>query len=162
MKKQNNTIKKLTDKAFSRLIITSFLGIFVCVICLCSTTFAWFSETTPSAGNKIKTSDSCDLSIVVEKDGVPLNDIESGVELLVGEHYTVTLALPAGNASGYCIITAGENTYYSDYILRHNESESQTFVFDLVVKSTQTVTFESRWGIYTQPSDVVAGMLIIP
>ena len=41
MKKQNN--EKLSDKAFARLALTSILGILVCIICLCSTTYAWFT-----------------------------------------------------------------------------------------------------------------------
>jgi len=41
MEQQNK--EKLSDKAFARLSVTSILGILVCIICLCSTTYAWFS-----------------------------------------------------------------------------------------------------------------------
>ncbi len=41
MEQQNN--RKLSDKVFARLALTSILGILVCIICLCSTTYAWFT-----------------------------------------------------------------------------------------------------------------------
>ena len=53
MEKQNNKTDKLTDKAFSRLVITSVIGILVCIACLCSTTFAWFTGATESNTNTV-------------------------------------------------------------------------------------------------------------
>ena len=52
MKKQNN--EKLSDKAFARLVLTSILGILVCIICLCSTTYAWFSGSVQVDSNTLK------------------------------------------------------------------------------------------------------------
>lgn len=162
MKKQNiNKNDKLTDKAFSRLVLTSIMGILVCMICLCSTTFAWFTDSAPSEGNEIKMSDECGLTVTVMQDGTPLDNIESGVELDSGVEYTVTLYLPSDTSSGYCLISAGGNTYYTDYILRN--SQPQTVTFKLKVETTQTVVFTPRWGIYnTYDSSVSNGELLIP
>ena len=67
MKKQNN--EKLSDKAFARLALTSILGILVCIICLCSTTYAWFTGSVQVDSNTLKAADACLLSVSVYKDG---------------------------------------------------------------------------------------------
>ena len=67
MKKQNN--EKLSDKAFARLVLTSILGILVCIICLCSTTYAWFTGSVQVDSNTFKAADACLLSVSVYKDG---------------------------------------------------------------------------------------------
>ncbi len=162
MKIKNSIKETLTDKAFSRLALTSVLAILICMACLCSTTYAWFTNNTQSVGNEIKSSNVGDFSVeVTAPDGTELTGIENGVELVADEIYTVTLSLSGGNASGYCLISAGGENYYSDYILRH-ESVRKTISFHLTVKTTQTVVFTPRWGIYTGDSDVVNARLIIP
>lgn len=72
----------------------------------------------------------------------------------------MTLSLPPDTA-GYCVITAGENTYRTEYIARHTESEPKTLTFSLVVATAQTVTFTPRWGIYTQEANVRSGGAIL-
>ena len=158
MEKSNSKTDRLTDKAFSRLVFTSILGILVCVVCLCSSTFAWFTDVAPSARNEINIADECALEVTVTKDGVPLADIENGV-VLEGE-YLVTLSLPANTASGYCVITVGEATYYTDYLVR--SEQLQTVSFTLQATSEVTATFTPHWGIYTRNSDVVNGELMLP
>ncbi len=161
MEEQNKVTESLSDKAFSRLLLTSVLGIVICIACLCASTFAWFSDSAPSKGNEIKMAENCLLSVTVSLNDVPLTGIENGVELTAGETYRVVLSLPANTASGYCLITAGGRTYYTDYILRHSNAEPQTVSFTLTVKETQTVKFTSRWGIYAAESDVENGVLQI-
>ncbi len=163
MKKQNKTTDNLTDKAFSRLVLTSILGIFVCIVCLCSTTFAWFVESADSDGNKIKMAERCALTVTVTQDKTVLQNIESGIELKAGLEYTVTLVLPPNTSSGYCLITAGDSTYYTEYIQGHKDEGARKLSFKLMVKTTQEVTFISHWGIYARESDVGAdGILLIP
>lgn len=154
--------EKLTDKAFSRMLLPSVLGILLCIVCLCSTTFAWFTDSAPSAQNEIKAADECLLSVTVTESGEELQNIESGVLLEAGKEYTVTLSLPSGSASGYCMIVAGGKTYYSDYIARHSRSEPKTVTFTLTVATDQTVVFKPHWGIYSKETDVADNKLLIP
>ena len=76
MKKQTN--EKLTDKAFLRLIITSAIGILICLVCLCSTTWAWFSSDVTFEDNQIKTAEQCLLTVSVKDTSTELTDIENG------------------------------------------------------------------------------------
>ena len=157
MEKQNKPIETLTDKAFSRLVFTSILAIFVCICGLCSTTYAWFVHTIPSSGNEIKMADECLLEVSVTVDEAELPDIERGVELEVGREYTVVLSLLPNTASGYCIITAGAESYYTEYIARHTEPDGKNVSFTLTVEETKTVTFTPRWGIYAKSPDILDG-----
>lgn len=161
MEEQNKVKQMLSDKAFSHLLFTSALGIVLCIVCLCSSTFAWFSDRAPSSGNEIKMADDCLLSVTVSLNGTPLTDIENGVELKAGETYQVVLSLPGNTGSGYCLITAGGKTYYTDYILRHSLQETQMAAFTLTVQETQMVKFTPRWGIYAAESDIIEGKLHI-
>lgn len=155
MKQQNK--EKLSDRAFARLIATSILGIVVCLICLCSTTYAWFSDSIPSNNNEIKTASQCLLSVSVYKDGTEFEDVESGVTLEQGVTYTVELSLPKDSASGYCLIETATATYYTDYIARHESEDAQTLSFTLTVAKSQNVTFTPHWGIYSGEIHVTGG-----
>ncbi len=163
MDEQNKKPDPLTDKAFSRLALMSILGILICIVCLCSTTWAWFTDSIPSKGNSIKVADECLLSVTVtDENGTALEDLEAGVQLEQGKTYIVTLSLPRDSASGYCLIKASGQSYYTDYIVRHENDEAQTVSFALTVAESQTVEFEPRWGIYAKESDVIDGQLSIP
>lgn len=162
MDKRNKQPNKLTDKAFSRLWLTSVIGILLCLACLCSTTFAWFSDSAPSAKNEIKTAEACFIRVTV-KDGTDatlLDLSQSGTETLSldsGE-YGVSLSLPQGSASGYCVLTADEKEYYSPFIARNDDADGEE-AFTLVVAEAKTVAFTLRWGIYSGECSVVDGVL---
>ncbi len=163
LKKQKTNTDQLTDKAFSRLVLTSILGILVCIVCLCSTSYAWFSDEAPSNKNEIKTAGECLLTVTVnDQTNAVLEGIEDGVELKADTEYTVTLSLPSDTASGYCLITADGVSYYTDYIARHSSGEVKTLSFTLTVAEDQVVVFTPRWGIYAGESNVLNGNLHLP
>ena len=159
MEQQNN--EKLSDKAFARLVLTSILGILVCIICLCSTTYAWFTGSVQVDSNTLKAADACLLSVSVYKDGAEGSlatvDTVNAATLECEEGtYTVTLTLPKESASGYLVLTVDGQEYYSDYLQR-NDNTDQTLTFTLNVKAAKTVTFTARWGIYSGDCHVKNG-----
>ena len=156
MKKQNN--EKLSDKAFARLALTSILGILVCIICLCSTTYAWFTGSVQVDNNTFKAADACLLSVSVYKDGTEkaIIDTENATTLECEGTYTVTLTLPKESASGYLVLTVDGQEYYSDYLQRNDDTD-QTLTFTLNVKAAKNVTFTARWGIYSGDCHVKNG-----
>ena len=164
MEEQNTpTNDRLTDKAFSRFLVTSILSILACIVCLCSTTYAWFSDNAPSNSNKIQTATECllEVSVIRANDMVEFTDVDKGIILSPDEEYQVTLSLPASSSSGYCLISAGAAEYYTDYILRHDEELPKTVTFTLTVAEATNVTFTPRWGIYSGESSVIEGILNI-
>lgn len=162
MEERVEKLEKMADKAFNRLVFTSFLAIFMCIVCLCTSTFAWFYDSAPSVGNKLKTMEECRLTVTVEESGTALDDIVNGVQLEAGKVYKVTLSLPQNSASGYCVIKTNEKEYYTRYIAHHDKLTPETISFDLTVTRTQTVKFITRWGIYSRDCDVTADTFNIP
>lgn len=156
---QQNT-KELSDKAFARLALTSILGILVCIICLCSTTYAWFTGSVQVDNNTFKAADACLLSVSVYKDGteeaLATVNTENPITLECEGTYTITLTLPKESASGYLVLTVDGQEYYSDYLQR-NDNTDQTLTFTLNVKAAKTVTFTARWGIYSGDCHVKNG-----
>lgn len=156
MEQQNR--EKLSDKAFARLAITSILGILVCIICLCSTTYAWFSGSVQVDSNTLKAAGACLLSVSVYKDGAEeaIIDTENPVTLECEGTYTVTLTLPKESASGYLVVTVDGQEYYSDYLQRNDEADG-ALTFTMNVATAKTVTFTARWGIYSGDCHVKNG-----
>ena len=154
---QQNT-EKLSDRAFARLALTSILGILVCIVCLCSTTYAWFTGSVQGHNNKIQAADTCLLSVSVYKDGSEkaIIDTENAATLECEGTYTVTLMLPKESASGYLVLTVDGQEYYSDYLQGNDESD-QTLTFTLNVLAAKSVTFTARWGIYSGDCHVKNG-----
>ena len=161
MKKENQKPDKLTDKAFTRLFITSILGIVICLVCLCSTTWAWFSTDVSSSENVIQSGEG-KLAVIVTKEQVEIKNVDKGVELEAGD-YVVKMTLPKDSASGYCEIYVGGDVYRSPYILRSKDTE-QTLTFGITLTEKTALSVKTRWGIYSDgEADVAAGgTLILP
>ena len=151
--------EKLSDATFLKLIATSVVSILLCMVALCSTTWAWFSDSLPSNNNKISTAENCDLTVEVTDSNGAAVDISGSVVLSSTEAYTVTLTLPKDSASGYVIISSGGVEYRSPYIERHEEDTPKVISFELLTENASglTVEFIPRWGIYADDSNVAAG-----
>lgn len=159
MEKQNKNTDKLTDKAFSRLIITSVLGILVCIMCLCSATWAWFSADVSSANNTLS-SGKFDLSVaIVDENEAPVtvSAMDNGAYSCVLSEaglYTVTLKITDDTTAtkGFCTVKVGENTYRTDSIRAEGE---KTFIFKIKTPEPNlTLTFIPAWGV---PADASVG-----
>lgn len=151
---QQNT-KKLSDRSFVRLALTLIIGVLFCIICLSATTYAWFAVSIKGDNNKIQTSDVCLISVSIYKDGTEeaTVDTQNPITIQCEGTYVVSLTLPKESASGYLVLTVGEDKYYSDYIQR-NENNDQTLTFTLNVKTSTSVTFTARWGIYSNETGI--------
>ena len=167
MKKEK--VDKLTDQAFIRLIITSVLAIVVCLVCLCSTTWAWFTESQTSAENSIKSS-SCMLQITVD-DGIDGTDnvvrgFEDGaganIQLVPGVVYKVKLEIPTDSASGYCIIKLVDNDgdetndikKYSASVSNNGGSYARVLNFEMVAEEEVYISLIPCWGLYSGQVDI--------
>lgn len=168
---------KLTDKAFTQSIAVSVISILLCVVALCSVTWAWFSEDVSSSSNTIKTGTySLNMEIKDDDSEAMITGTENEgayksyqYSLAVGKAYTITLTADTGSDSnGYCkILVDGVAQPYYTSIVPSNASGELTnpCTFTFVVKSdatttdTQTidVTFELRWGTYSGSFDVSNG-----
>ena len=148
MEKQNKSADKITEKAFSRLMLTSVLGILVCIMCLCSATWAWFSADISSHSNTLS-SGNFDLEVSVTENGalVPASDGGAFVYNLQKGNYTVTLKMTNDTtvSNGFCVVSVGVDKYYTASI----NAEAQQLTFNIEIKEDDgiTVTFSPSWGI---------------
>lgn len=160
MEKKDKSTDKLTDKAFSRLLITTVIGVLLCLACLCSATWAWFSADIKSSENKIETGKGL-MTVTVTKDGENIDCVDQEKMLEAGD-YEVKMTLPENSASGYCIVVANGKKYLSPYI--YKADAPKTVKFTLRLEEETIVNVKTHWGIYsTEPADVIdGGTLTLP
>lgn len=160
--------EKITEKAFSQSLIISVVSILLCLVALCSMTYAWFTGST-SSGNNTLVSGSFDVRVSVKaQDDTLVTPTADGKYILTsGEEYTVTLE-PAQTATvkGYCIVNINGENKKTGVILDDEmvddvyTTATAPFEFTIVTEKDNTVvTFESHWGVLLTP-DVVADSTI--
>ena len=159
--------EKITEKAFSQSLIISVISILLCLVALCSMTYAWFTSETSSSSNTL-ISGSFDVTIAVSKveDGVAtastgalepeLNTEGKYTYKFQPGTYEITLKLTdTSTVKGHCVVTIGNGAeQHTDAIIGDNtanvdESTTKTdpFTFKITVTEVTTVTLEPRWGV---------------
>jgi len=153
----NNATDKLTDKAFSRLMLTGILGIVVCIVCLCSATWAWFNTNVSAIDNRLGSGKfSLDVSVTdkATSASVLTYDGANGSKLCVLSSaglYEVTLTMTEDTtvSKGFCVIAA-KGARYSTSTIFNQDTKSITFMID-AKEANLALTFEPAWG---SPADI--------
>lgn len=157
--------EKLTDKMFMKIIVFSFIGMFVCLATLCSVTWAWFADSANSSANTIKSSTSFALTVTAtngDETVLTVGPAETVTKTLEAGSYNVTLSLPSGSSSGYLSVNHGGREYFTSALVHHENAEPETLSFILVVPEDMSITFLTRWGIRSgEPSVSEGGTLTI-
>ena len=147
---------KLTDENILRLLLPSFVGILICMICLAGATWAWFSASATSAGNTIAAADykiSVD-SIINDENGEIIEitaDVNGGYTLEKDKIYTVKLAAfgTATKFGGYCVMQAGETKWHTVQL-----KPDDSLTFTLIPETDAIYTFTPVWGSYSGDADI--------
>ena len=156
--------EKLSHKVFLQNIIISTVGILLCIVALCSMTYAWFTNSTANAGNTL-VAGSFDLTVTVE-DGeaqpLTLTHLEDGsfaVTLPEGT-YRVTLTMTDDTtvSRGYCLLSANGATYATAGI---SLDGNHPFSFLLTVTEEISVTFKPAWGTPADHHVTANGTLVL-
>ena len=123
------------DKAFMKMIMPSILGIFLCMCCLVSLTWAWFSEDSETVSSIEAASYNATVSITDNKNE---DAVVAANALKAGGEYTVKITTNAtDNTVGYCVITAGSTTLVTS---------KAGATFTLAVDEDLVLTAEAFWG----------------
>ena len=99
--------------SLTALLMPSLLGVAICLVCLCSLTWAWFTATQNSGVQPIQ---SATATVTAS-----LNDTALG-ELKVGEPYSLngtgklTLHMAGDAQYAYVVIKVGDTEYHTDYL----------------------------------------------
>lgn len=166
MEKQNKSADKITDKAFSRLMLTSVLGILVCIMCLCSATWAWFSTDISNDSNTLGTGKFGLCVAITDANGasVTISERDDGTSVCtLGEagQYTVTLTMTEDTTvtKGFCSIKVAGRSYQTASITVEG---TNPFVFTLdAAKDGMTVTLSPAWGLPANADVEYGGTLVI-
>ena len=154
---------KVSDKEFTRIMISSVLGIMLCVICLAGLTWAWFSGSVSSAANNI-TAASFNIQIDVKVKGTEKTvppTVENGIysfSLENNKAYDVKIKADGTATTGYCEVIFGGNRYHTIQIFNNSdESNSGSLLstdrpqeITFTVNATDSTLFEivPQWGSY--------------
>ncbi len=163
---------KFINRVLLESIVVSLVSIVLCVVVLCSATWAWFTDSAASGTSTItagtfsldievvKNSDSTSAAAISEGTTTPASsdvitpDGDGEYKLTTGSYY-VKLTPKDGSCGGYCKIKVDDKEYYIGEI-------SGEYKFTLEVGKDATVTFEPRWGKCSSTSDVANSVLKIP
>ena len=137
--------EKPTDENILRLLVPSFVGILVCMVCLAGSTWAWFSA---SLSTPPQTIAAANFHMEVTVDG---QSVESSMDLTAGQSYAVKLTTTgtAEKFGGYCVIAGGGVTRYTEQVL-----PGKTLTFTFTPAKTASYTFTAVWGRYQGTADI--------
>lgn len=145
---EKQTIEKKHNKIFIQTIILSLIGLFICFGVLCSTSWAWFKDSTQNDDNIIA-SGSLVLAIQINdastNNQVFLEDLNGIKECNLNQgEYTITFAVSPNSTAtkGYCIITIDSDVFVTELIEKPEEI-SVKFKFQ---SDDNIIKFETVWG----------------
>ena len=147
--------ENLSDKAFSQSMLISVFSIFMCLVLLCSITYAWFTVGVSSGQNRIESGsfaleidvlDGSDATVSVTGNG----DGKHTCTFSAGGTYTVTLTMAeeATATKGYCELTINSvKKQQTESISKDTTVGVEELTFVIVAQEDTVVVFEAKWGI---------------
>ena len=162
MEKEN----RITDKAFSRFIISSVAVILICIAGLSSATWALFSADISSRSNTLTSGNFALTVTVTDSNGssVTVYELSNGTSvctLAEADLYSVVLKMTDDTtvSKGFCTIRSDDIVYQSGSI---NNEGTDPFVFTVdAACDSLTLTFSSEWGLPANPDVEYDGTLRI-
>ena len=170
--------EKVSDKAFSRIMLSSVFGILLCGICLAGLTWAWFSSTVTSTANTITAAKfTVDISVIEEGATTPLSPTSTeenlgyNYALTAGNTYTVAVTADssATATTGYCTVKLGSDTYHTIQLYpAGGEGKPQSVDFTVDAAQDLVLTITPQWGTFAKEQserligDTPNGLSIIP
>ena len=148
--------EKVTEKVFGRVLLSSICGILLCMACLASTTWAWFTVSIENEGNEIQIATVKSVVEVIGAEGIVAPAAEAGYLLNAGT-YTINVRLE-NDATAMDDLNRPKGTVYVVMIITH-EGTSQSYYFTFngaadevkvlegfqVGNGTAVVSFSASW-----------------
>lgn len=134
--------KEKRSDGLMHILAPSMLAICICAICLCGVSWAWFTASTSTGTTQIQSS-SYKLLYQVNEDTSPTELAEAGTAYTLTSDTTVITLKANGTAgaTGYCSITVGSETYYTEQIFVDG-----TFTFTVNAAAGTEITLTPKWG----------------
>ena len=124
----------------------------LCAVCLCGASWAWFTASTSTGTTAIQSS-SYKLLYQVGEDATATELAEAGTAYTLTSDTTVITLKAAGTAgaTGYCSITVGSETYYTEQISVNGTSE---FTFTVNAAAGTNIILTPKWGTYSHTATI--------
>ena len=158
--------EKITDKAFLQSLFISVISILLCLVALCSMSYAWFTEGTSSSSNTLM-SGSFALDISVSQSD---NDVATASAIVVSEvsgekgiytctlptsgKYLVTLTCGDSTAKGHCTVKINGCEKNTAVIIGASTANKGSYAindpFAFTIQTTENdtvVEFRPVWGV---------------
>lgn len=134
--------KEKRSDGLMHILAPSMLAICICAICLCGASWAWFTASTSTGTTAIQSS-SYKLLYQVGEDATATELAEAGTAYTLTSDTTVITLKANGTAgaTGYCSITVGSETYYTEQIFVDG-----TFSFTVNAAAGTEITLTPKWG----------------
>ena len=134
--------KKKRSDGLVHILAPSMLAICICAVCLCGVSWAWFTASTSTGTTQIQSS-SYKLLYQVGENATPTELAEAGTAYTLTSDTTVITLKAAGTAgaTGYCSITVGSETYYTEQIFVDG-----TFTFTVNAAADTQIILTPKWG----------------
>ena len=148
--------KKKRSDGLMHILAPSMLAICICAICLCGASWAWFTASTSTGTAQIQSS-SYKLLYQVGEDATATELAEAGTAYTLTSDTTVITLKATGTAgaTGYCSITVGSETYYTEQIFVDG-----TFTFTVNAAAGTEITLTPKWGTYSHDATLYNGDVI--
>lgn len=145
--------KKITEKIFSRVLISSVCSILLCMACLMGTTWAWFTVSIENTGNEIQIAKATP-AVVIKVGDIPVSPVDGAYSLEAG-NYGVTVRLD-NNATGtdalnktqrnvvYVVMSVIQDSTSNNYYLAFADADDLSFDLQ-IVGSAAEIRFAVSW-----------------
>ena len=148
--------KKKRSDGLTHILAPSVIGIFICAVCLCGVSWAWFTASTSTGTTAIQSS-SYKLSYQIGEDATATELAEADNTYTLTADTTITLkATGTAGATGYCSIKIGDETYYTEQIFVNGSA----FTFTINSAADTTITLTPKWGTYSRDATLHNGDVI--
>ena len=150
-----HTTKEKRSDGLVHILAPSMLAICICAICLCGASWAWFTAST-STGTATIQSSSYKLLYQVGEDATATELAETGTAYTLTANACVIKLKATGTAgaTGYCSITVGSETYYTEQISVNDTSE---FTFTVNAAANTQIILTPKWGTYSHDATLHKG-----
>lgn len=143
-KKKETKQKEDSTKIMTGFTLASVHGIVICLLLLISFCFAWFTEVVDGPGFTI-TAATYGIKADVSGNGAVTSADNSSIEVENGRTYEICLTATGNASTGFCIVSAGDVSYYTDPIL---QGKSMSFRITFPGSGTRIVELVPYWGEY--------------
>ena len=144
--------KEKRSDGLMHILAPSMLAICICAICLCGASWAWFTASTSTGTTQIQSS-SYKLLYQVGENATATELAEAGTAYTLTANACVIKLKATGTAgaTGYCSITVGSETYYTEQISVNGTSE---FTFTVNAAAGTNIILTPKWGTYSHTATI--------